>query len=175
MDTVNPFLKVNRHTYAVRFLDDQNYPYHPSRFSDIPQALTTECITTGKHKWFVRVRGYWDLGLAYKTIRRKGSYGVRLGSNAESWAIQHKRGGQIHALHNNKEVVVQTYIDSITIQTIEVAVDFERGTISFAKRGVFWQSLYDFKTSFTQPVCLGFGLYSVAPPSSISIYKVSEE
>lgn len=58
------------------------------------------------------------------------------------------------------------------IQIIAVTVDFERGTISFAEKGRRLENLYGFKASFNQPVCVGLGLYSVEPQSTVSITKL---
>ncbi|XP_062371614.1 stonustoxin subunit alpha-like [Sardina pilchardus] len=176
MHTVNPLMKVTSdHTFAVRVSSDQHYPSHPSRFDDIPQALTTECVSTGKHSWLVEVQGHWDIGMAYKNISRKGTYGVRLGTNKESWSIRHNKMGHVLALHNNERRKIETSLDISMIQKIAVTVDFERGTISFARKGIRLESLYGFKASFDQPVCLGFGLYSLTPQSTASIVKTYEK
>lgn len=172
MDTVSPLLKVTSdHTFAVRVSSAQHHPPHPSRFDDVPQALTTECISSGKHSWLVEAQGHWDIGLAYKNISRKGTYSVRLGTNEESWGIRHDKMGHVLALHNNERRRIETSFDNSMVHKIAVTVDFEKGAISFARKGIRLESLYGFKASFNQPVCLGFGLYSLKPQSTASIIK----
>ncbi|XP_063075923.1 E3 ubiquitin-protein ligase TRIM15-like [Engraulis encrasicolus] len=171
ISTVSPVLKVTSdRTFAIRMSMDQRYPSHPARFDDVPQALSAECPSSGRHSWLVEVQGHWDIGVAYKNISRKGSHGVRLGTNRESWSIRHEKStGRLVALHDNIRTKIKRTIESDMIQRIVIAVDFDLGVITFAKRGQKLQNLYAFKATLSQPVCLGIGLYSVDPQSTVTI------
>ncbi|KAL2097160.1 hypothetical protein ACEWY4_006367 [Coilia grayii] len=169
-NTVSPDLKITSdRTFAIRVSMRQPYPSHPARFDDIPQALTTECVSTGRYSWLVETQGHWDIGVAYKNISRKGTYRVRIGTNKESWSIRHDKTGRLFAFHDNLRAKIPKSLNSNMIQRIAVIVDFEGGVVSFAKKGRGLENLYAFKATFSQPVCLGLGLYSVNPQSTVTI------
>lgn len=62
----------------------------------------------------------------------------------------------------------------MTSNRVAVAVDYSAGTITFSEVGLSGNltHLHTFSTMFTQPLCLGFGLYKAELNSSISIVKV---
>lgn len=62
----------------------------------------------------------------------------------------------------------------MTGDRVGVAVDYGAGTITFSEVGPTnnLTHLHTFSTTFTQPVCLGFGLYKAELNSRISVVKV---
>lgn len=63
----------------------------------------------------------------------------------------------------------------MTGNRVALALDYDAGTITFSEVGPssMLTHLHTFSTTFTQPVCLGFGLYKPDLHSRISIVKMS--
>lgn len=157
------------HKSAVRLSRRLSYSSHHSRFYSAPQVMTTNCVYSGSNLWMVDLQGYWDVGVAYPSISRSGKSSA-LGINSVSWSLSHKLG-VLSAYHNKKKIKVQMSPGNQDIQRIAVYVDFDDGVILFAEVGHKFNFLYAFEAVLTQPVCLAVGLYSVDPPSSVSIIK----
>ncbi|XP_062408697.1 E3 ubiquitin/ISG15 ligase TRIM25-like [Sardina pilchardus] len=173
LDSASPFLTVSGDRQsAIRVSSKRPYSSHPSRFYSAPQVLTTNCVHFGSNYWLVDVQGYWDIGVAYPSIGRKGK-GTSLGNNAVSWSLSHKMGN-LAAYHNNNKITVQRLLENPDYQRIAVFVDFDIGLIHFAEVGNKLNNLYTFEAQLTRSVCLAVGLYSVDPPSSMSIINVSD-
>lgn len=78
---------------------------------------------------------------------------------------------KLAAWHNRRKTRL-TY--QMTGNRVAVAVDYSSGTITYSEVGPSNNliHLHTFSTTFTQPVCLSFGLYKAELNSRITIVKV---
>lgn len=168
-DSASPFLKVSRDLQSVeRVKAKLSHPSHPARFEEVPQVLSSQCFSSGKHVWKVEVEGSWNLAVSYTSIQRKGKGvdGAFFGGNAVSWSLMRNDKGQLFAYHNNNKEMLQT---TLKHSIVAVVVDFGKDTISFLEVGVAVNELHTFIVKLAEPVCLGIGLYCAEPPSRASI------
>ncbi|XP_071348408.1 E3 ubiquitin/ISG15 ligase TRIM25 [Trachinotus anak] len=144
---------------------------HPERFDHWPQVLTVQTFSSGTHYWELEAEGFWDIGVSYRSIGRKGKDGNAFGNNKVSWSLTQQHDRKLAAWHNRRKTRL-TY--QMTGNRVAVAVDYGAGTITFSEVGPSnnLTHLHTFTTTFTQPVCLGFGLYKAELNSRISIIKV---
>lgn len=54
---------------------------HPERFDHWPQVLTVQTFSSGTHYWELEAEGFWDIGICYRSIGRKGKEGNAFGIN----------------------------------------------------------------------------------------------
>lgn len=88
-----------------------------------------------------------------------------------SWSLTQQHDRKLAAWHNRRKTRLT---HQMTGNRVAVALDYGAGTISFSEVGPssHLTNLHTFSASFTQPVCLGFGLYKAELNSRISIVKV---
>uniref|UniRef100_A0A4W5RV25 Uncharacterized protein n=1 Tax=Hucho hucho TaxID=62062 RepID=A0A4W5RV25_9TELE len=169
VDSASPFLKVSLDLQSVERVEDKlSLPSHPSRFDKAPQVLTTQCYSSGRHYWEVEAMGYWDIAVSYQSIKRKGTEGPVFGLNKESWSITQNAKGNLFAYHNKMK---REIAKSLKGNRVTVVVDFGKGTITFSEVNVNLTKLHQFNAQLSQPVCLGFGLYRIDPPSRVAIIE----
>uniref|UniRef100_A0A096ME22 E3 ubiquitin-protein ligase TRIM11-like n=1 Tax=Poecilia formosa TaxID=48698 RepID=A0A096ME22_POEFO len=144
---------------------------HPERFDHWPQVLTVQTFSSGTHYWELEAEGFWDVAVCYRSIGRKGKEGNAFGNNKVSWSLTQQHDKKLSAWHNRRKTRL-TY--QMVGNRVAVAVDYSSGTITFSEVGPSNTliHLHTFSTSFTQPVCLGFGLYKAELKSRISVVKV---
>ncbi|XP_055360006.1 E3 ubiquitin/ISG15 ligase TRIM25-like isoform X2 [Betta splendens] len=144
---------------------------HPERFDHWPQVLTVQTFTSGTHYWEMEAEGFWDIGLCYRSIGRKGKENNAFGNNKVSWSLTQQHDRKLAIWHNRRKCRIMY---QMTGNRIAVALDYEAGTITFSEVGTSnsLTHLHTFSTTFFQPVCLGFGLYKPELNSRISIVKV---
>ncbi|XP_043989253.1 E3 ubiquitin-protein ligase TRIM11 isoform X2 [Gambusia affinis] len=144
---------------------------HPERFDHWPQVLTVQTFSSGTHYWELEAEGFWDVAVCYRSIGRKGKEGNAFGNNKVSWSLTQQHDKKLSAWHNRRKTRL-TY--QMVGNRVAVAVDYSSGTVTFSEVGPSNTliHLHTFSTSFTQPVCLGFGLYKAELKSRISVVKV---
>ncbi|KAM6990207.1 E3 ubiquitin-protein ligase TRIM11 [Tautogolabrus adspersus] len=144
---------------------------HPERFDHWPQVLTAQTFSSGTHYWELEAEGFWDIGVCYRSIGRKGKDGNAFGNNKVSWSLTQQHDRKLAAWHNRKKTRL---VYQMTGNKVAVAVDYGSGTITFSEVGPSSNltHIHTFSTAFTQPACLGFGLYKAELNSHISIVKV---
>ncbi|XP_022603845.1 E3 ubiquitin-protein ligase TRIM11-like [Seriola dumerili] len=144
---------------------------HPERFDHWPQVLTVQTFSSGTHYWELEAEGFWDIGICYRSIGRKGKDDNAFGNNKVSWSLTQQHDRKLAAWHNRRKTRLTC---QMTSNRVAVAVDYGAGTITFSEVGPTSNltHLHTFSTTFTQPVCLGFGLYKAELNSRISIVKV---
>lgn len=166
--TAHPSLLVSNDLHTVRYTPHrQLYPVHPERFTTAPQILCSKGFSSGEHIWVVEVgtNTMWSLGVCYKSIPRHGDHS-RLGHNSVSWRLQWK---------NSKLTVCQSSCNVALgevknhPQRIEIALDYEGGTLMFHSTKGRREHLYTFKTVFREPVYPAFSIHSSTPESWISL------
>ncbi|XP_040911486.1 NACHT, LRR and PYD domains-containing protein 3-like, partial [Toxotes jaculatrix] len=174
-NTVNRNLKLSDNNRKVTHVEeDQSYPDHPDRFDPWPQLLCSNGLT-GRCYWEVEWRGGVDISVSYRGIGRKGDReNCLFGWNDQSWSLFCSEGGYC-VCHNNRMTPVSSSSSSSSSSSVSdrvaVYVDCPAGSLSFYR--VSSDSLihlYTFSTTFTEPLCHGFGFLSSG--SSVSLCRV---
>ncbi|XP_012778467.1 E3 ubiquitin/ISG15 ligase TRIM25 isoform X1 [Maylandia zebra] len=171
-NTAHPLLSISDDLRSVtRVKNRLPCAAHPERFDHWPQVLTVQTFSSGTHYWELEAEGFWDVGICYRSIGRKGKEGNAFGNNKVSWSLTQQHDKKLAAWHNRRKTRL-TY--QMTGNRVAVAVDYSSGTITYSEVGPSNNliHLHTFSTTFTQPVCLGFGLYKAELNSRITIVKV---
>ncbi|XP_030634309.1 E3 ubiquitin-protein ligase TRIM16-like [Chanos chanos] len=159
LNTVNKHLCLSEENRVVTCSDRvQSYPDHPERFDMWCQVLCRESVSE---------RCYWEtewsrnsgvhISVSYKGIRRKGrSNECRFGFNDQSWTLICSPSNYSFR-HNNEETQLPTVP---SFSRIGVYVDHRAGTLSFYSVSDTMTLLHRVHTTFTQPLCPGFRVYS---------------
>ena len=148
----------------------QPYPEHPDRFTF--SQLLCRGELGGRCYWELDWEGVVHVGVSYRSLRRTGTRGDCLfGKNERSWSLSCSDRGYI-AEHRKKERLLSAAAVS---SRAAVFVDGPAGTLSFYS--VFPDSLvhlHTFSTTFTEPLCAGFGFWFGAIGSSVSLCPLQD-
>ncbi|XP_073804363.1 NACHT, LRR and PYD domains-containing protein 3-like [Danio rerio] len=161
----------NREVKSVR--ENQPYPDHPHRFDVHTQVLCRESVC-GRCYWEIDWSG--DRGVfisvSYKSIRRKGGGDERwFGYNAQSWSL-FCYSSSFSFIHNDTRTDLP--VEALS-RRIGVFVDHSAGTLIFYNIYRDTMSLiHSVQTTFTEPLCAGFGFgfgleFTVYPGSSVKL------
>ncbi|KAM8839094.1 E3 ubiquitin/ISG15 ligase TRIM25 [Synchiropus picturatus] len=144
---------------------------HPERFDHWPQVLTMQSFAGGTHYWELEAEGFWDIGICYRSVGRKGKEGNAFGNNRVSWSLTQQHDRKLAAWHNRRKTRLTYQMNG---NRVAVALDYSGGTITFSEVGPSGSltHIHTFSTTFSQPVVLGFGLYKAELNSHIAIVKV---
>ncbi|XP_062247138.1 E3 ubiquitin/ISG15 ligase TRIM25-like [Platichthys flesus] len=166
--SAHPSLIVSNDLRTVKYSSSkQPYPEHPERFTSAPQVLCSQGFSSGEHVWVVEVgaNSMWSLGVCYKSIPRRGDHS-RLGHNSVSWRLQWKNGKLTVCQSSSNVALGETSIQPLRI---EVALDYEGGTLSFHSTKGRRDHLHTFRAVFREPVYPVFGIQSNTPDSWITL------
>ncbi|CAI5768524.1 zinc finger protein RFP-like [Podarcis lilfordi] len=128
-DTAHPELILSEDRKSMRWGDKpQALPDNPERFSRQFSVLGREGFTAGRHFWEVTVGSgeYRALGVARKSVRRKGSFPLR--PERGIWAVE-KRGDEYWAFTSPFSSLLSL---SEEPRRIRVTLDYEGGRVSFS-------------------------------------------
>uniref|UniRef100_A0A672YNT9 B30.2/SPRY domain-containing protein n=1 Tax=Sphaeramia orbicularis TaxID=375764 RepID=A0A672YNT9_9TELE len=178
-NTANDWLRLSENNKKVeRVKELQSYPDHQDRFEVFPQVMCSTGLT-GRCYWEVQWSGLVYISVTYRGVRRKGDGddGV-FGGNHQSWSLV-CCGDEYSVCHENKCTDLPPSSSSLSLLfssssssgTVSVYVDCPAGSVSFYR--VFSDKLihlHTFKTTFTEPLFAGFGLYG--PGSSVCLCDV---
>ncbi|KAJ8246580.1 hypothetical protein GJAV_G00253010, partial [Gymnothorax javanicus] len=158
-NTAHKRLRLSEGNREVTFCVEQiqSYPDHPERFDYWEQVLCREGLS-GRCYWEAEWRGDYGVYIAvsYKEISRKGWIDdCGLGRNNKSWTLC-CCPSRDSFLHNN----TTTEIPVPSSSRIGVYLDHRAGTLSFYSVSDTMTLLHRVQTTFTQPLCPGFGVYS---------------
>ncbi|XP_072567801.1 tripartite motif-containing protein 16-like [Paramormyrops kingsleyae] len=163
-NTAHRYLSLSGGNRKVTCGAEQPHPDHPERFDGWYQVLCRESLT-GRCYWEAEWSGDggW-IGVTYKGIGRKGnSDDCGLGYNDKSWML-FCSPDSYSVWHNNKETDIP--IEPSDSRRVGVYLDWVAGTLSFYRVSSDGLTLlYSFTSSFTEPLCPGFGVYN----SSVSL------
>ncbi|KAF0036684.1 hypothetical protein F2P81_011996 [Scophthalmus maximus] len=166
--TAHPSLLVANDLRTVKCIaSKQPYPEHAERFTSAPQVLCSQGFLSGEHVWVVEVgpKSMWSLGVCYKSIPRRGDHS-RLGHNSVSWRLQWKNS-KLTVCQSSSNVALGD-ITSPPLR-IEVALDFEGGTLMFHSTKGRREHLHTFRAVFREPVYPAFSIHSNTPESWITL------
>ncbi|XP_064155525.1 E3 ubiquitin/ISG15 ligase TRIM25-like [Anguilla rostrata] len=138
---------------------------HPDRFQSAPQVLCAQGFSGGEHVWVVEMGPcMWSVGLSYKSVPRRGDHS-RLGHNPVSWRVQWKNR-KLTACHASCNVALA---EAVPPSRVEVALDYEGGTLSFHSVAGGRQHLHTFRATFRETVYPAFSIHSTTPQSWITL------
>ncbi|XP_073704371.1 protein NLRC3-like [Garra rufa] len=142
---------------AKHIKDHQPYPDHPERFECL-QVLCGEKLT-GRCYWEAKWSGTGtEISVAYKGISRKGGSDCMFGFNQKSWNLSgfYKR---FIACHSNNSTDIPA--PSFSSNRVGVYLDCSAGTLSYYSISDTHTltHIHTFKTTFTEPLYAGFGVY----------------
>ncbi|XP_061599315.1 NLR family CARD domain-containing protein 3-like [Cololabis saira] len=145
----------------TRVEEHQSYPDHQDRFDYCSQLLCRE-VLTGRCYWEVQWSVLVCVSVSYKRISRRGnSVDCWFGRNDHSWSLDCSPDGRYQVRHNNRQTSVTSSSPSSDSDRVAVYVDVPAGTLSFyevvSDRLIH---LHTFNTTFTEPLCPGFGFWS---------------
>ncbi|XP_061657355.1 E3 ubiquitin-protein ligase TRIM39-like [Syngnathoides biaculeatus] len=166
--TAHPNLQLSTDLRTAKYsASKQPYVDHRDRFTSAPQVMCSQGFSNGEHVWVVEVGpdSMWSLGVCYKSIPRRGDHS-RLGHNSVSWRLQWK-SGKLTVCKASSNVVLREM--SQQPLKIEVALDYEGGTLMFHSIKGQREHLYTFKTEFKEMVYPAFSIHSNTPDSWITL------
>ncbi|MED6248402.1 hypothetical protein ATANTOWER_032889 [Ataeniobius toweri] len=139
---------------VIRTRDLQPYNDNPERFDSFAQVLCREALSRGRFYWEIEWSGEFSIGVAYRSISRKGKGSLcLLGYNDKSWSLLCSDTGY-SAWHNRVDKAVSGPHSS----RIGVYLDHTAGVLAFYSIGSTMTLLHRFQTTFVEPVYPGFGV-----------------
>ncbi|XP_072305643.1 E3 ubiquitin/ISG15 ligase TRIM25-like [Eucyclogobius newberryi] len=168
--TAHPSLIVSNDLRTIKYSSTkQQYADHPERFTTAPQILCRQSISNGEHVWVVEMGAscMWSLGVCYKTIPRRGDHS-RLGHNSVSWRLQWKNG-KLTVCQSSSNIALGEMTNHP--QRIEIALDYEGGTLAFHSTKGRREHLHTFRAVFREPLYPVFSIHSNTPESWITLYS----
>ncbi|XP_041801598.1 E3 ubiquitin/ISG15 ligase TRIM25-like [Chelmon rostratus] len=166
--TAHPSLIVSNDLRTVKYSPSkQAYVEHPERFTSAPQVLCSQGFSGGEHVWVVEVgaKTMWSLGVCYKNIPRRGDHS-RLGHNSVSWRLQWKNGKLTVCQSSCNMALGEVTFPPLKI---EIALDYEGGTLMFHSTKGRREHLHTFRAVFREPVYPAFSIHSNTPESWITL------
>lgn len=137
--------------------EPQPYPDHPERFDQVQQVMCREAVT-GRCYWEVECTGAVNIGVAYKSIKRKGMWHTGIEMSEKAWCVNiiFFSGYYFHHMLSRTYVPVSaTDIKSFLARPrkLGVYVDWPSGILSFySLSGDKKHLLYTFCTTFSEPL-----------------------
>uniref|UniRef100_A0A672YWK4 B30.2/SPRY domain-containing protein n=1 Tax=Sphaeramia orbicularis TaxID=375764 RepID=A0A672YWK4_9TELE len=156
-NTVNQSLALSDDNRTVTETKEKlPYPNHPERFNHWKQVLCKEGLT-GRCYWEVECKGWVNIGVAYKGIKRKGQDDdCWIGQNDKSWSLM-CCDDKFTACHKNTRTVLRTP-PALDCGRVGVYLDCLAGTLSFYRvSSDTLIHLHTFHTTFTEPLYAAFG------------------
>ncbi|XP_029950569.1 tripartite motif-containing protein 16 [Salarias fasciatus] len=133
----------------------QFYPDHPERFDGFSQVLCKEPLAGFRFYWEAEWGGEFSIGVAYKSISRKGKNSHSLlGYNDKSWSLLCSDSGY-SAWHNK---VDRDLPRTPRATRIGVYLDYAGNTVSFYSVSENMELIHKFKAQFSEPLYAGFGV-----------------
>uniref|UniRef100_A0A9R1SQB0 FinTRIM family, member 99 n=3 Tax=Cyprinus carpio TaxID=7962 RepID=A0A9R1SQB0_CYPCA len=121
------------------------YPDHPERFDGFCQILCKEPLSGMRHYWEVEWNGEFSIGVAYKSISRKGkNSNSLLGYNDKSWSLLCSDSG--YSAWQTRASRIGVYLDYV------------RGSVSFYSVSTTMELIHRFKAKFSEALYAGFGV-----------------
>uniref|UniRef100_A0A452HE08 Tripartite motif containing 39 n=1 Tax=Gopherus agassizii TaxID=38772 RepID=A0A452HE08_9SAUR len=141
-DTAHPELIVSEDWKSVRRGDTgQALPNNPERFDTELCVLGCEGFTSGRHCWEVEAKGLCAVGVARKSVSRKGKINFR--PKYGVWAVEWS--GEQWCLAPTSPVTSLFLIKAPS--RIRVYLDYERGKVAFIDAGK-GDPIFTFPTTF---------------------------
>uniref|UniRef100_A0A669F457 B30.2/SPRY domain-containing protein n=1 Tax=Oreochromis niloticus TaxID=8128 RepID=A0A669F457_ORENI len=161
-NTVNTNLQLSDNNRKVTHVEEvQSYPDHPDRFDGSFQLLCRNGLT-GRCYWEVEWKGWSDVSLSYRRIRRKGNnQKCWFGWNDLSWSLWFNDTDPYSVSYNKIITPISSSSSSSSVSNrVAVYVDCPAGTLSFYRvSSDTLIHLHTFNTTFTQTLYPGFRVH----------------
>ncbi|XP_030584045.1 NACHT, LRR and PYD domains-containing protein 3-like [Archocentrus centrarchus] len=164
-NTVNKNLLLTEYDRKVSYTQEkQPYPDHPERFDQINQVLCREALT-GRCYWEVEWEAFVNIGVAYKSLQRKGHWAIEIDRTNKSWCFNITSSNGYSFRHNLKETFIPVpHIDVQEFPTktkrLGLFLDWPAGVLSFYLVSDDTKTLiHTFHTTFTEPLYPAFTVY----------------
>ncbi|KAM7418373.1 hypothetical protein PAMA_015816 [Pampus argenteus] len=169
-NTANEHLHLS--TGEVKFTEEkQPYLDHPERFDEVNQVLCSEGLT-GRCYWEVEWQGFVNIGVAYKSLKRKGHGETEIYRSNKAWCFNMTVWNGYSFRHGYSETFIPVPIIDVQAflarpRKLGLFLDWPAGILSF-----YWLSgdtktlLYTFHTTFTEPLHPAFTVY---PAGSLTL------
>ncbi|XP_055767208.1 NACHT, LRR and PYD domains-containing protein 3-like [Salvelinus fontinalis] len=170
-NTANPNLVLSEGNRKVTLVEEkQHYEDHPDRFDYLYQILCKEGLSGSRYYWEVEMDGDMaDIGVVYKGLMRKGGeVDSRIGANRKSWCLYCSDRGY----YFDHAGVCRRSIPGPVSNRVGVYLDWPAGTLTFysvSSSGTLTH-LYTERTTFTEPLYPGFGVYS-----SVTLCQIDDQ
>ncbi|KAM8835705.1 finTRIM family, member 82 [Synchiropus picturatus] len=140
---------------VIRTRELQPYSDNPERFDSFAQVLCREALSGGRFYWEIEWSGEFSIGVAYKSISRKGKGSLcLLGYNDKSWSLLCSDTGY-SAWHNR----VDKAVNGPHSPRLGVYLDHTAGVLAFYSiYSSTMTLLHRFETTFVEPIYPGFGV-----------------
>ncbi|KAM3624368.1 uncharacterized protein V6R79_022559 [Siganus canaliculatus] len=165
-NTVNEELLLSEHNRKVDCTEEkQSHPDHPERFDDVQQVMSVEGLT-GRCYWEVEWTGHSSIGVAYKSLKRKGHEDTEIEYSSKAWTFNMNTWNGYSFYHMRKETFVPIPIVYVTAfqyrrRRLGLFLDWPAGLLSFySVCGDTKTLLHTFHTTFTEPVHPVFAVFS---------------
>ncbi|XP_071388851.1 NACHT, LRR and PYD domains-containing protein 5-like isoform X2 [Centroberyx affinis] len=172
-NTTNQHLVLSEGNKRVEFVEEkQPYSAHPERFDEEHQVLCREGLT-GRCYWEVQWQGFVSVGLAYKSIERKGWRDVKIGFNDKAWSFSMHVWNGFSFVHKGRETFIPALVPDLETfsqpSRLGVYLDWPAGILSFYRLSSDTKTLlHTFHTTFTEPLFPVFRVYC----GSLTLSKV---
>ncbi|XP_063283193.1 E3 ubiquitin-protein ligase TRIM11-like [Pelobates fuscus] len=135
----------------------QSRPETPERF-EYSQVLSSRSFSSGRHYWEVEgsESGGWEVGMAYRSIDRKGDQSV-IGNNNKSWDLWRLFNNLYYVRHDSKDIELPPPPPSS--RRFRIFLDYEAGRLSFYELCDPIRHLHTFTATFTEPLHAIFRVY----------------
>ncbi|XP_022601605.1 tripartite motif-containing protein 16-like isoform X2 [Seriola dumerili] len=139
---------------VIRTRDLQPYGDNQERFDSFAQVLCRESLSGGRFYWEIEWSGEFSIGVAYRSISRKGKGSLcLLGYNDKSWSLLCSDTGY-SAWHNR----VDKSVNGPHSPRIGVYLDHTAGVLAFYSISNTMTLLHRFEATFVEPLYPGFGV-----------------
>ncbi|XP_049888370.1 tripartite motif-containing protein 16-like [Epinephelus moara] len=155
-NTAHTYLLLSEGNRKLTVMGKQQFcSSHPDRFTNIWQVLSRESLT-GRCYWEVEWRGEGVyVAVTHKNIIRTGFFNESgFGYNDKSWALYCNKNNY-NFWYND----IKTPVSGPQSSRIGVYLDHSAGILSFYSVSETMTLLHRVQTTFTQPLCVGLGLY----------------
>ncbi|XP_056613872.1 NACHT, LRR and PYD domains-containing protein 3-like [Triplophysa dalaica] len=179
LNTTHTLLKLSEENRKITHVREcQSYPDHPDRFDhDVYHQVLCRESLTGRCYWETEWSGsIVHISVSYKSIERTGrSYDCGFGWNVKSWCLW-CYNNRFTAVHNKNQTHIS--VSPGVCKRAGVYVDQSAGILSFysVSDTHTLKHLHTYYTTFTEPLCAGFGVYndsSVCLCDINSLYRAS--
>lgn len=141
--------------------EKQSYPDHPERFDQTSQVLCREALT-GRCYWEVDWEAFVNIGVAYKSLPRKGHWDTEIDRTDKSWCFSITNSNGYSFRHGLRETFIP--VPHIDVQAflarrrrLGLFLDWPAGTLSFySLSGDKKTFIHTFHTTFTEPLYPAF-------------------
>ncbi|CAI5678942.1 unnamed protein product [Oreochromis niloticus] len=164
-NTVNKQLLLSQCNKKVSYThEQQSYPDHPERFDQVKQVLCREALT-GRCYWEVDWEAYVNIGVAYKSLPRKGHWDTEIDRTDKSWCFSINCSNGYSFRHGLRETFIPVpYINVQAFLTrrkrLGLFLDWPAGILSF-----YWLSgdtktlIHTFHATFSEPLYAAFSVH----------------